>query len=349
MLRQAASLLANATRPVIYAGSGVISANACPELLTLAELLGAPVATSVKGKGAIPDDHPLCLGCAWAAEVRGSPALTEADVMLAIGTRFTIRTASWGRVPIPPILIHLNIDETAHNLTVPATLVLTGDALDTLRILIDQIQAMQPKRPRDPMVWGGFRDVVHQNAGDMLQRRAPLVAQAMAALRNGLARDAIITNDNCLFCFWAGRYLPMYEPRSWQFPMQFCTLGWALPAAIGAKVAFPSRQVVALSGDGGFMFTCQELMTAVTLGLNLPVIIFNDGAYGSVRENQKQRYGGRYSGVALETPDFPRLAQACHARGIRVERPEQLSAALRDAFAADRPTLIELPMSLEFP
>jgi acetolactate synthase-1/2/3 large subunit len=179
--------------------------------------------------------------------------------------------------------------------------------------------------------------------------RSPFVHQSLRALRGGLDRDAIVTNDNCLFCFWTGRYLPMYEPRTWLFPMQFCTLGYALPAAIGAKITQPDRQVVALCGDGGFMFSCQELVTAASLGLNLPVVLFNDAAYGSVRENQTRRYGDRHTAVELATPDFPRLAEACGARGVRLRHPGELTAALREAFAADRPTLIELQVALQFP
>ncbi|MDB5075475.1 MAG: putative acetolactate synthase large subunit [Chloroflexi bacterium] len=348
-IERAVALLLAAERPVIYAGWGVISANATAELAALAEALGAPVATSVKGKGAIPDDHPLCLGCAWAAEVRASPALAEADVMLAIGTRFTVRTASWGRVPIAPTLIHLDVDPIAHDRTVPATVALTGDARDTLRQLLERIVPAAGNRPRAPRVWGGYRQEVRAAIDRKLVEQSPFVAETLHALRESLDRDAIVTNDNCLFCFWAGRYLPMYEPRTWQFPMQFCTLGWALPAAIGAKVAHPNRQVVALAGDGGFMFTCQELVTAASLGLNLPIIVFNDAAYGSVRENQTKRYGGRHSGIALDTPDFPRLAEACNARGVRLQHPGELPAALADAFAADRPTLIEFQVTLQFP
>lgn len=347
-LAEAARLLLGARRPVIYAGWGVISAGASAELIGLAEALGAPVATSVKGKGAIPDDHPLCLGCAWAAEVRASPILQEADVMLAVGTRFTLRTAGWGRVPIPPTLIHVDADPTAPGRTVPATLAVTGDARAVLGDLFARMRG-GAQRPRDPRVWGGYRSGVREDIDRRVAERSPFVHQALRSIRHSLDRDAIITNDNCLFCYWAGRYLPFYEPRTWLFPMQFCTLGYGLPAAIGAKLARPDRQVVALCGDGGFMFTCQELVTAAALGLNLPVVVFNDAAYGSVRENQTRRYGNRHTAVSLVTPDFPRLAEACGARGVRLGHPDELEGALRAALAADRPTLIEAQVTLQFP
>ena len=352
-LIRAAELLLASQRPVIYAGWGVISANATAALIELAELLQAPVATSIKGKGAIADDHPLCIGCAWAAEVRASPALTEADLMLAIGTRFTLRTAGWGRAPIPCLLIHADIDPSAIGRTVPAQLALHGDALQVLQRLIALVRERLPQssaqKQRDPLVWGGYRAAVRQHIDRVIAERSPFVSAVLAGLRQGLARDAIICNDNCLLCFWAGRYLPVYEPRTWLFPMQFCTLGWGLPAAIGAKIAHPDRQVVALAGDGGFMFSCQELISASALGLNLPVVVFNDAAYGSVRENQTKRYGGRHTSIALATPDFPKLAEACHCHGVLLEHPSQLPQALAQAFAADRPTLIELRAQLEFP
>ncbi|MGH2346289.1 MAG: thiamine pyrophosphate-binding protein [Chloroflexota bacterium] len=346
---RAAALLCAAKRPVIYAGWGVISADASDALARLAELLGAPVATSIKGKGAIPDQHPLCLGCAWATEVRESPALTEADVMLAIGTRFTLRTASWGRVPIAPTLIQIDADPQAFGRTVPVDLALTGDAGAVLERLTALVALSLAKVSRDLSARGDYRRDIRARIDSSVHERSPIVYETLFALRQVLPANAIVTGDNCLFCFWAGRYLPIEQPRGWQFPMQFCTLGFALPAAIGAKVACPERPVAALCGDGGFMFTCQELMTAVSLRLNLPIVVFNDGAYGSVRENQTKRYGGRHTAVALQTPDFPALARACHAYGVRIERPYDLQGALVDAWAADRPTLIELPVTLQFP
>ncbi|MGH2409786.1 MAG: thiamine pyrophosphate-binding protein, partial [Chloroflexota bacterium] len=348
-LERAAALLLAAERPVIYAGWGVISADASEALIRLAELLGAPVATSIKGKGAIPDRHPLCLGCAWAAEVRESPALAKADVMVAIGTRFTLRTAAWGRVPIPPTLIQIDADDTALGCTVPVDLGLVGDARSTLEQLTALVAAGTQAHKRERAVLAGYRGAIRSRIDSSVAERSPLVHEVLTALRQALPNNAIVTGDNCLLCFWAGRYLPIEQPRGWQFPMQFCTLGFAIPAAIGARVACPERPVVALCGDGGFMFTCQELMTAVSLGLNLPIVVFNDAAYGSVRENQTKRYGGRHTAVSLDTPDFPALARAFHAHGVRLERPADLIGALRDAWAADRPTLIELQASFQFP
>jgi acetolactate synthase-1/2/3 large subunit len=348
-LERAAALLLAAERPVIYAGWGVISADASEALIRLAELLGAPVATSIKGKGAILDRHPLCLGCAWAAEVRESPALTEADVMLAIGTRFTLRTAAWGRVPIAPTLIQIDVDDTALGCTVPVDLGLVGDAKSLLEQLTALVAAGEREHKREDALLAGYRETIRARINSSVAERAPVVHEVLTALGRALPDNAIVTGDNCLLCFWAGRYLPIEQPRGWQFPMQFCTLGFALPAAIGAKVAHPERPVVALCGDGGFMFTCQELMTAVSLGLNLPVVVFNDAAYGSVRENQTKRYGGRHTAVRLDTPDFPALARAYHAHGVQLERPADLSRALNDAWAADRPTLIELQASFQFP
>lgn len=348
-IRRAAALLLAAKRPVIYAGWGVISANATEPLTQLAEVLGAPVATSIKGKGALPDRHPLCLGCAWAAEVRASSALAEADVMLAIGTRFTLRTAGWGRVPIPPTLIQIDSDQAALGRTVPVDLGLVGDARAILEQLAALVTVGVNEHPRTQQNLAGYREAIRAQIDQSVAERSPFVYETLAVLSETLPDQSIVTGDNCLFCFWAGRYLPIQQPRGWQFPMQFCTLGYALPAAVGAAVACPGQPVVALCGDGGFMFTVQELVTAVSLGLNLPVVVFNDAAYGSVRENQTKRYGGRHTAVSLETPDFPALARACHARGVLVDGPAALGAALKEAWAADRPTLIEIRATLQFP
>ena len=346
---RAAALLAAAKRPVIYARLGVISADASEPLCRLAEYWVRRSLPASKEKGQSPDEHPHCLGCAWAAEVQESPALTEADVMLAIGTRFTLRTASWGRVPIAPTLIQVDADPRAFGRTVPVSLGLVGDAGRVLeRLLALVAETPRERRPR-PEVPGDYRRAIRARIESSVRERSPFVSDILFALRQVLPANTIVTGDNCLFCFWAGRYLPIEQPRGWQFPMQFCTLGFALPAAIGAKVACPERPVVALCGDGGFMFTSQELMTAVSLGLNLPVVVFNDAAYGSVRENQTKRYGGRHTAVALDTPDFPALAHACHAHGVRLEKPADLQGALMDAWAADRPTLIEIQATLRFP
>ena len=192
-MAQAARTLMAAARPVIYAGWGVVSADGCAELKELAELLGAPVATSVKGKGALPDDHPLCLGCAWAAEVRESPALTRADVMLAIGTRFTLRTAGWGRVPIPPTLIQVDRDPGAFGRTVPVQQTISGDARRVLRRLVALLREVGYERRHEPEVWGDYRAAIRARIEATVPARSPLGGQMRAALRRGLARDAIVT------------------------------------------------------------------------------------------------------------------------------------------------------------
>jgi acetolactate synthase-1/2/3 large subunit len=168
------------------------------------------------------------------------------------------------------------------------------------------------------------------------------------SLRGALARDAIVTNDS-LIQYWTARHLPVYTERSYHIPWIYGTLGTALPYAIGAAVAAPGRQVVAIGGDGAFMFTCAELATAVQEGANVVCIVCNDHGYGAMRRHQRRRFDGHLYAVDLVTPDFAAFARSFGALGLRLGAPDELGPALREALAAGRPAVIELPLTLEIP
>jgi acetolactate synthase-1/2/3 large subunit len=176
----------------------------------------------------------------------------------------------------------------------------------------------------------------------------PIPMGVIDALRGTLDRDAILTNDS-LIQYWTARHFPVYTPRSYHIPWVYGTLGTALPYAIGAAVAAPQRQVVAIGGDGAFVFTCAELATAIQAGANVVSIVCNDHGYEAMRRHQRKRPGGRVFASDLVTPDFAALARSFGALGFSLQSPDELGPALREALAARRPAVIDLPLCLDLP
>jgi acetolactate synthase-1/2/3 large subunit len=169
----------------------------------------------------------------------------------------------------------------------------------------------------------------------------------LRTLRETLPSDSIITADPHLLGYWGRSFLPVYEPRTWLYDLAFGTLGYAFPVALGAKIAAPDKPVVALTGDGGFLFTSQELATAVQLGINVVTVIFNDNAYGAIKEDFLRDFGQAYE-VDLVNPDFVKYAESFGAVGLRTS-PEGLGETLRKALALERPCLIDVPVKLQRP
>ena len=342
-IEQAARLLRAARQPVIWAGGGAIGSNAGDELRQLAERLQAPVFTTVLGKGVLPEDHPLAAG-----NVLLHPAsrafLAECDLMLAVGTRFTEEETDRWALRMPDSLIHIDIDPEEIDRNYPATVGIVADA----RAALQQISArLHDVRRQQSDQAAGIADL-RQRIWRYCQARAPEGVELVHTLRTALPRDAIIVSDLTVAAYWCRRLLDIYEPRTFIYPWGFCTLGFGLPAAIGAKVARPERPVVVLCGDGGFMFNCQELAAAVQYDLPLVVIVFNDSAYGVLRPQQEVRYGGAHE-VDVVNPDFVALAGAFGVDGCRVDSIEQLGPTVAKAIEADRTTLIELPGTLPWP
>ena len=342
-IEQAARLLRAARQPVIWAGGGAIGSNAGDELRQLAERLQAPVFTTVLGKGVLPEDHPLAAGNAL-LHPASRAFLAECDLMLAVGTRFTEEETDRWALRMPDSLIHIDIDPEEIDRNYPATVSIVADA----RAALQQISArLHDVRRQQSDQAAGIADL-RQRIWRYCQARAPEGVELVHTLRTALPRDAIIVSDLTVAAYWCRRLLDIYEPRTFIYPWGFCTLGFGLPAAIGAKVARPERPVVVLCGDGGFMFNCQELAAAVQYDLPLVVIVFNDNAYGVLRPQQEVRYGGAHE-VDVVNPDFVALAGAFGVDGCRVDSIEQLGPTVAKAIEADRTTLIELPGTLPWP
>ena len=343
-VESASSALLSAKRPMIYAGGGVISSGASDVLVRLAERLGAPVLTSGMGVGSIPGDHALACGVSWIAAADVRPLVAAADLLLAVGTRFgEAMTHAW-TLDLPPVTIQIDVDADEIGHSLPMQYALVGDARATLVAIEERVAAQGLDRGSQIAPGLATARRAYRRA---LERRAGSSLPWARALRHSLPRDTIISAD--MTCFWADvlGMFPVYQPRTVLFPWGYGTLGFGVPAALGAKVAMPDRPVISIVGDGGFLYTGMELATAMKYKLGVPILVFNDNAFAIIKKQQRDQYGGRFIAVDLHNPDFVQLAHAFGAHGERVTTPEMLGEALGRALTVDIPTVIEIPWNWE--
>ncbi len=339
-VQRAVDLLTTAQKPLIWAGGGVILGDASEELQRLAEALGAPVATTPEGKGAIPEDHALALGVGFYGH--GAPALAapRADVILAVGTRLTGQMRG-STAPRPPQrLIHLDVDPSVIGKNYPAEVSVVGHVKPALQMLLE---AMRPQN--SPAVRWSRQELeeIKHDAAAWIQQQAPLQCEIIDQLQHVLSDDAVVISGITNVGYWSHFRLRTRRPRTYLSASYFATLGFAFPTALGAKVGMANRPVVSLSGDGGFMYALPDLATAVQYGINVVAIVFADGAFGASKNDQRTRYRGRVVGTEFRNPNFVQVAEAFGAKGIKAE-PDQVGRALQEAFTANRPTLIEVPI-----
>ena len=344
LIEDAARRLRAARRPLIVAGGGVIAAGASGELAALAHRLGAPVITSVMGRGAIPETDPLWLGVL--PNYRSTQAALEsADVILAVGCRFAHRSTKGLLLKLDfkpeQALIHIDIDPTVIGLMHEPAVGIVGDALDGLRGLMHSLGEGKPAAEWDPAWIRAQREVRWPRYTEPTDRLIQILRQA-------LEPSAIVVNDQTGLNYWMEWHFPVLEPRTFLYPIGSATLGYGVPAAIGAKVAQPDRQVLAVLGDGGFMFSVNELATAVKYDLGIVFLVLNDQRYGAIKYLQEGIFG-KYGEVDLANPDFPALAHAFGAEGARVDSIDELPKALERALGHRGPTLLELPIAVEPP
>ncbi len=335
---EAARILNEARRPLIWAGGGVISSDGSAELARLAERLQAPVVTTAEGKGAISDRHPLALG---ALRLRNDPVAKEEpnfDVILAVGTRLAFPAWLDGQR-----VVQVDIDPAELGRNYADTYGVNGDARTVLAQLDSRLAASDggASRPSFAAETAALRDRRRQTA-----RRPEPQESLLAAVRAAVPDDGILVSGMTQLGYYARAFWPTYEPRTFITSSYSGNLGYAWPTALGAKVAQPNRPVVALCGDGGFLFNSQELATAAQHNINAIAVVFNDNAYGNVLRDQVNQFQGRTIGAALHNPDFVKLAEAYGVRGMRAEGPEGLEAALREALAVEAPALIEVPVGM---
>ncbi|MEV0495399.1 thiamine pyrophosphate-binding protein [Streptomyces atratus] len=336
-LRDAARALRSARQPALVLGGG--ARNAAAQCLALAEELGAPVVTTANGKGIVDEAHPLSLGVSL-----HSPSVQQwlagCDALLAVGTELA-ESDLWSAPPaLRAALIRVDVDPGQMYAGLPAQLPLVGDARTTLEALRRQLAEPHGAPVSGaPDRTGAVRALRAGRDAETAERDARWLPY-LQAVRTVLDADAILTSDSAQCCYYGAiPHLPVGPGGRYLHPTGFGTLGYALPAAIGAKTAYPARQVVALSGDGGLQFSVQELATAAQLRLPLPVVVFDNGGYGEIRDEMAAR-GDTPTAVDLPSVDLPALARAYGGHGVHADSPEALTRALSLALTTPGPTLI---------
>ena len=333
-LERAAEVLAASASPLIVAGGGVVLGDASDALTAVAERLQAPVITTREGKGAIDDRHPLSVGTMW-VNSRMRPAIDAADVVLAVGSRFQGFGLAAGQQ-----LIQIDVDPDQIGRNHPAAVAVAGDARAALVALADMLT---PRAPRTDEV-----QALRATADAALRKVGPQAAM-VEALRAGVPDDGILVCDTTTVAYMCHMYYPVYEPRTYLSTSYMGTLGFGFPAALGAKVARPDHAVVTVVGDGGFLFASNELATAVQHGIHTVTVVFDDGAYGNSNRDQREKFGGRELGTALQNPDWVMLAHAFGAEGTVVDDIAKLPAVMDAAIeattgASGTSTVIAVPM-----
>ncbi|MDF5751664.1 thiamine pyrophosphate-binding protein [Spongiactinospora sp. TRM90649] len=337
-VRAAAELLGGAARPLIWAGGGVLSAGAWPELRALAERLDVPVVTSVQGRGALPEDHPLCLGALVAAPPLRE-IVEEADVLLAVGTRFQMYATDQWRLRLTSDLIHADADAGSFGRTYPPAVTLHGDAGETLRALLAVTE------PGGDRKWTArAADAAARARAAALEAIGPDHRAIMETIRRLLPRGGPVVRDATVPAYrWGDRLLPVLEPRTSLNPAS-AAIGPGLPLALGAVVGRGERGVV-IHGDGGIMLSIGELAAVAQAEAPLTVCVFNDGGYGVLREVQHATFGGARNDVDLHTPDFAALAAAMGMPGERVRDAAGFERAFARSVAGAGPYVIDIDMT----
>jgi 5-guanidino-2-oxopentanoate decarboxylase len=333
-IEAAVNRLGAAKRPVIILGGGALDAGKAA--LAIAEKLNAPILTTTAGKGAVPEDHPLCMGYKMGLE-KAPAFIRSADAILCAGSQLS-ETDFWNEVVIEENLIRIDIDPDCLARPHTAEIAINADAKATLEAIAEGLtQHMGPAAgelskgddDRDDLDW-----VISNDNRKVLQ-------QVLDVIRHALPRDTIICSDMTQIAYLANEVFPVYEPHTWIHPVGFGTLGFALPAGIGAKIGKPEKPVAVLIGDYGLQYTLNELGTAVEHNLPVVILVWNNELLGAIHDNMVV-HGIQPNAVTLKNPDFQMLARAYGANAEKPANLKALDAAIRTALKAEGPTLIEM-------
>jgi acetolactate synthase-1/2/3 large subunit len=330
-IEEAARLIAKSRNPMIFVGSGAVHAR--DDVQRLAERLQAPVVAFRSGRGIVSNAHELGLNIAEAYRL-----WHDTDLVIGIGTRLEVPRWRWPYRPAGQQTIRIDIDPIEMRRS-PPDIAILADAHAAVAALVGAVDRADGMIRSRLHAIREARSVVAAQIRDIQPQMAYL-----QALRDVMPADGIVTDElsQVGFASWYG--YPVYAPRTFLTSGYQGNLGSGFPTALGAKVAFPGRPVVAICGDGGFMFGVQELATAAQYGINVVVLVFNNGAYGNVLRDQLTSFGGRITAAKLENPDFLQLAGAFGVQSARVSTPETFRRALETAIASDAPWLIEVPV-----
>jgi acetolactate synthase-1/2/3 large subunit len=351
-IRQAARALASAQRPVIYVGGGVINANASDELLEFAAAGRFPVTCTLMALGAFPAPHPQWLGMLGMHGTRAANyAMDEADLICAVGARFDDRvTGKLSEFAPHAKFIHIDVDPAEISKNVPAHIPIVGDAKHVLAKLHVEYRAISPGTSRLEPWWSkieGWRakhPLAYEDSTDSEIKPQYMVR----ALYEATGGEAIVTSDVGQHQMWAAQYYDFPAPRRWINSGGLGTMGFGLPAAMGAAIGCPDRVVCCISGDGSVQMNAQELATCAQNNIPIKVFIMNNGYLGMVRQWQELFWDGRYSEVDTGVfPDFVKLADACGATGMRFKNKATLLQDLKRAIATDGPVVVDVRVTRE--
>ncbi len=347
---EAAKLIAQAERPILYAGGGIIKAGASAELIQLAEMTGIPVVTTLMARGVMPDTHDLCLGMpGMHGNYTAVTALQRSDLLIGIGPRFDDRVTGKLSAFAPDAkIIHADIDPAEISKNRKADVPIVGDAK---AVLVELIKVIESRRGKDPQPdYSTWRDTVNgwKRAYPYKYTQTedgPLKPQYV------VERIAALTDANAIYCsgvgqhqMWGSQFIPFKRPRTWINSGGSGAMGFGVPAAMGAKVAMPDDEVWCIDGDGCFQMTCQELATMAVEKIPIKIAIINNAYLGMVRQWQELFYDERYSEVEFgwDIPDYVKLAEAYGCIGLRVESMQDVDTAIEKARGVnDRPVVID--------
>ena len=351
-VKRMADEIVRSKRPVIYAGGGVILSNASEELVALSKATQTPVTTTLMGLGCFPSDSKLSLGmCGMHGTFRSNMAITETDLLIAIGARFDDRvTGKLDEFSVNSRKIHIDIDPTSIGKNVRVDLPVVGDIKNVLKKLNSHLKHVKKDWKKDSKSW--LRKI------EKWKRTYPLVykqgksaikpqyvIEQIAEITKG---DAIYVTDVGQHQMWSAQYLKFKKPRTFLTSGGLGTMGYGYPAGIGAQAAFPKKTVFVISGDGSFQMNLQELITAVQHRLPVKVAIINNSFLGMVRQWQQLFYDKRYSHVCMaNAPDFVKLAESYGALGLRANKPDEVKKTIEKALAYKGPVVIDFVVTKE--
>jgi acetolactate synthase-1/2/3 large subunit len=355
-IERAVEAIEKSSRPLFYVGGGVQWSGAAAELSQLTRGLGVPLCETLMGLGSFPASDPLCLGMlGMHGSYATNTAVCNTDCLVAIGARFDDRVT--GRIadfaPRAETIIHIDIDPSSISKNVKVDIPIVGDIRSVLGDMLEVVKSRERIGQRRP-VWAKWHQEILQ-----WQREKPLYEhnhrnddavsplQVIEELHNLTKGDCIIATDVGQHQMWVAQMFPFEKPRSLLTSGGLGTMGYGLPAGIGAKFAAPDRNVVVISGDGSIQMNIQELATAVEYNIDIKIVILNNYFLGMVRQWQEKFYNTRYSYSAMAVPNFVKLADAYGARGFRIERPADLVATMKESFATPGPVLIDVVIPRE--
>ena len=352
-IKRAYTAIGKAKRPVIYAGGGVINSNAAQELKQLGENIRCPVTTTLMGLGGFPAPHELWLGMlGMHGTFRANMAVGSTDLLIAIGARFDDRvTGKLDEFAPSAKIIHIDIDPTSISKNVKVDIPIVGDCKDALKKLLQLVKESpidDLEKVRKPWLdqiqkWKETYPLAYEQKDDLIKPQ--YVVEKLYELSEG---KAIISTEVGQNQMWAAQYYHFFKPRTLLTSGGLGTMGYGLPAAIGAQAAFPDRLVIDVAGDGSIQMCIQEMITAVENNLPVKVAILNNQYLGMVRQWQQLFYEKSYCATCLKiAPDFVKLAEAYGALGLRAQKPDEVEAVIREGFASPKPVIMDFVVNPE--